>query len=212
MEIAARILKEANGLFKRYGVRSVSMDDLAQHLGISKKTIYQHYEDKDTLITAAIQMEVTLIEGTCDQHYCQAANAIEEMFLVMRFVDQFFRNMNPSVLYDLEKFHPRAFQLIQNHKEKYFFEMVLKNLQRGIAEELYRPELNVDIITRFHVESSMLTFVPGLFDYQRYTVGEVNHELLEHYLYGIVSIKGHKMVLKYKQDSQKKLKHESQTA
>jgi TetR/AcrR family transcriptional regulator, cholesterol catabolism regulator len=204
METAERIAKEANNLFKRYGVRSVSMDDLAQHLGISKKTIYQHYEDKDALVTEAIRSEVKLIEDVCKEHFGLSDNAIEEIFMVMRFVDQFYRNMNPSILFDLQKFHSGAFQLVQNHKEKFFTGVVRQNLQRGIAEGLYRPELNVDIITSFHVESTMLTFVPGVFDYSRHTMGDVNHALLEHYLYGIVSMKGHKLVLKYKQESQKK--------
>jgi TetR/AcrR family transcriptional regulator, cholesterol catabolism regulator len=212
MEASERILKEATQLFTRYGIRSVSMDDIAHELGMSKKTIYQHFEDKDALVKAVIAAEINGIQKVCLGYNQQAANAIEEIFLTMEFMDDFFRNMNPSILYDMEKFHNGAYQLFQNHKEQFFLKLVKKNLVRGIEEELYRPEISTDILARFRMESSMLPMVPGLFNYREHSLAEISHELLEHFLYGVVSIKGHKLILKYKQERQKKPAHESETA
>jgi TetR/AcrR family transcriptional regulator, cholesterol catabolism regulator len=205
-----RISEKAHELIMKYGIRSVSMDDIANALGISKKTIYQYYADKDELVDAIVHAVVTDSQGRCNHDRLEAHNAVEEIFKVKQQIREMFSNMNPSVLYDLQKYHPKAFTRFLKHKNDFLYSMIRTNLEKGIAEELYRPDLNVDIITRFRVESMMMPFNPDFFSRHKHSLLEVEEQLLEHYLFGVVSLKGYKLLLKYKQESEKHgSKHET---
>lgn len=199
-----RIRQKADELFMRYGLRSVSMDDIANSLGISKKTIYQFFADKNELVDAVLEGTLSYNKQNCDKNRADASNAIDEIFLSMDVVEQLFRNMHPSVIFDMQKYHPQAFSRFLKHKNEYLYNTVSKNLERGIEEQLYRPEIDIEILSRFRVESLLLSFNPEFYIGQKRTLAEVEHQLLEHFLYGIASLKGHKLILKYQQDRLKK--------
>ena len=199
-----RIRQKADELFMRYGLRSVSMDDIANALGISKKTIYQFFADKNELVDAVLAETLSFSKQNCDRNRSSSANAVEEIFLSMDIADQIFRNMHPSVIFDMQKYHPQAFSRFLKHKNEYLYSIVFKNLERGIKEDLYRPEINAEILSRFRVESMLLSFNPEFYIGQKHNIAEVERQLLEHFLYGIASLKGHKLILKYQQERLKK--------
>src|ERR1041384_3520028 len=133
-----RIRDKAKELFLRFGIRSVSMDDIAAQLGMSKKTIYQYFTDKDELVEAVIVHKINQMQKECTDSRKDAKDAVHEIFLVMeRIIDQ-LRNMNPMIIYDLEKFHFRAFQRFSEHKNKFLAKMIEENIKWGVKEELYR--------------------------------------------------------------------------
>lgn len=140
----------------------------------------------------------------CDKNRSGSSNAVEEIFLSMDVADQIFRNMHPSVIFDMQKYHPQAFSRFLKHKNEYLYNIVSKNLERGIKEELYRPEINTEILSRFRVESMLMSFNPEFYISQKHNVAEVERQLLEHFLFGVASLKGHKLILKYQQDRLKK--------
>ena len=199
MEIQDRIRHKADELFRRYGIRSVTMDEIATQLGMSKKTIYQYYTDKDQLVDAVAVDEIQFSQECCTRDAAAAENAIEEIFKVMEFVEVMFRNMNPSMLHDLEKYHPVGYKKFLEHKNKFLYEMVKKNIERGIKEELYRPELDIEIMARYRLESMMLAFNADLFPMSKFNLVKLHQEILEHFLYGLATLKGYKLILKYKQ-------------
>jgi TetR/AcrR family transcriptional regulator, cholesterol catabolism regulator len=206
MEPATRIKEKAGELFMRYGIRSITMDEIAGQLGISKKTIYNFYADKDELVMAVIEDEMLEMETDCNGSAEAAANAIEEIFMMKEFFDEAMRTMNPTILFDLEKFHPAAFRKFMQHKNTYIYENIRLNLERGIKEELYRPEINIEIIAKYRLESSFLPFNQDAFPARKYNLLLVSQELIEHYLYGIATLKGHRLILKYKKEGLKKSK------
>ncbi|ULQ51274.1 TetR/AcrR family transcriptional regulator [Flavihumibacter fluvii] len=199
-----RILAKASQLFMQFGIRSVSMDDIASALGVSKKTIYQFFADKDELVSEVIKVIIAESEECCEVDRTVAENAVDEMFKAMEMVEEMFRTMNPAVLHDLKKYHPAAFGIFDKHKNDYVYNIIRDNLVRGIQEELYRPELNIEIITLMRIDSMMLPFNPTLFNRQDISIVQISQQILEHYLFGIVSLKGYKLVLKYQQQRQKK--------
>lgn len=199
-----RIKAQAADLFIKYGIRSVSMDDIANSLGISKKTIYHFYADKSELVDAVIAKEIEHNENCCQIDISQSENAIHELFLAMDMVLEMFRNMNPSVLHDMEKYHPRAFTKFHKHKNDYLYNVIRNNIIRGIKEDLYRDDLNIDILSRFRVEIVLLPFNPDFQAKVKHNLAEIEEEIILHYLYGLVNLKGHKMILKYKQERNKK--------
>jgi AcrR family transcriptional regulator len=175
------------------------MDEIATQLGMSKKTIYQYYTDKDQLVDAVAVDEIQFSQECCMRDSATADNAIEEIFKVMEFVEVMFRNMNPSMLHDLEKYHPGGYKKFLEHKNKFLYDMVRKNIERGIKEELYRPEIDVEIMARYRLESMMLAFNTELFPTSKFNFVKLQQEILEHFLYGLATLKGYKLILKYKQ-------------
>lgn len=206
MDQRDRIQEKANEMFMRYGIRSVSMDDIAGHLGMSKKTLYQYFSDKDELVEAVMQDEVQRGQKDCQQCNEQSENAIQEIFFVMNGIVEQFRHINPMVIYDLQKFHHTAYHKFQIYKNDFLLSTIRTNLERGIQEGLYRSELNVDIISRFRLQSMMIGFDIEAFPPAKYSVVDVTRETLEHYLYGIVSLEGYKMILNYKNEQTKMAK------
>lgn len=211
MEPKERIQAKADELFMRYGIRSVSMDDIAAQLAISKKTVYQFYADKDELVDAVVDNELKKGQKDCTQCRSISKDAVEEIFITMEQIAEQFRNMNPMVLFDLEKFHPAAFQKFLKHKNEFLLEVIRKNMERGIREELFRPEINVDVLSKFRLESMMIAFNMMVFPPRKYNLIEVTQEIIEHYLYGLATLKGHKLILKYKQEK-KPFTHEKKMA
>ncbi|MBS1620923.1 MAG: TetR/AcrR family transcriptional regulator [Bacteroidetes bacterium] len=200
LEIKERIRLKAHEMFLRYGIRSVSMDDIANQLGVSKKTVYQYFSDKDELVDASLEIEIRKGQQDCLECSNKAQNAIEEIILAMDKIVEQFNHMNPMVIYDLEKFHFNSFRKFQKYKNEFLLEIVRKNMERGIREELFRPEIQVDILSRFRLESMMMVFNPDIFPQRKYGMVEVTVEILEHYLFGLSTMKGYKLILKYLQE------------
>ena len=207
-EVKGRIQEKAEELFMQYGIRSVSMDDIAAQLGMSKKTLYHYFNDKDKLVDDVVDAELEKGRCECAAWLQYSKNAVEEIFFTMEHIANQFRQMNPVLLFDLEKFHPASFQKFLKHKNEYLLEIVQKNIERGIAEELFRPEINADIISRFRIESIMIAFNLTAFPPKKYSLLEVTQEIIDHYLFGLATIKGHKLILKYK-EQRKKVQHEN---
>ena len=207
-DIRQRILEKSHELFMRYGIRSVSMDDIALQLGMSKKTLYLHVSDKDELVEGVLDMEVNQGQNKCINCSVNARDAVDEIFLTMEQILDQFRNMNPMVLYDLQKFHFRSFQKFLKYKNEFLYDVIRKNLERGIKEALYRPELNVDIISKFRLETMMMAFNMDMFPPRKYNLAEVTREIIEHYLYGLSTLKGYKLILKYNEQRIKKQSYE----
>lgn len=201
-----RILQKAHELFMRYGVRSVSMDDIAAQLGMSKKTLYQFYTDKEELVDAVLSAFLENNRKHCVADRQKSENAIHELLLAFDMVQEMFTNMNPSIVFDLEKYHPAVSKKIQHHKNVFMYQVIKQNLERGIQEELYRTEIDVDVITRFRIESMMLPFNTDVFPNNRTHFVRIQEQILEHFLYGLSTPKGQKLIQKYKQQ-QKNLKN-----
>ena len=207
MENKERILEKATDLFMRYGIRSVTMDEIAAQLGISKKTIYQFYADKDEIVEAVVGQEVKRSELECAHCQKDSENAVHEIFMAMQQTEEMLKGMNPLIMYDLEKHHPKASKKFKDHKYQFLFKAMKENLQRGIDEELYRAEMNIDIIAKNRIESVFMAFNQDIFPHNRYRLNDVLYEIGYLFLYGITTLKGRKMIEKYMQKNVQKNKH-----
>ncbi len=192
-----RIRIAANELVMKYGVRSVSMDDIAAHLGISKKTIYLYYKDKDELVDAIVLAEIARTQKLCERDIDIAENAVHEVILAMDLVVEIFKSMNPSLLFDLKKYHPRAFEKFNLHKTTYLYQMMKLNLVRGLNEGLYRPEVNIEIMSRFRVESAFIPLSPEFHAGIKSSLLEAEEQIIIHFVFGLVTKKGYDQVQKY---------------
>lgn len=208
MEPKERILVKAEALFMQYGIRSVSMDDIANSLGMSKKTLYQYYADKDELVDAVVGGYISGIQQKCLGCREEARDAVQEIVISMDRIMVEFNNMNPMLLYDLEKFHFKAYQRFRDHKDNFMAEVIRRNIEWGIKDELYRAEIDVEVMVKFRLESMMIPFNVNAFPPGKYNLGTSSQEILEHFIYGLATIKGHKLIQKYNEQRQKKQQYE----
>ncbi|MBB5281980.1 AcrR family transcriptional regulator [Rhabdobacter roseus] len=196
-----RILETAEKLFWRYGVKSVTMDDMARELGISKKTIYQHFADKDAIINEVVGMELSCERSDISQLEIEAQNPVDEMLQASRYLSKELASMNPVLLYDLKKYYPKAWNLFQAHKQQHMMKSIRRNLEQGIALELYRPDLNVEILSRLRLEQVEMAFDPSIFPPSRFSMIDVQMEFLHHFLRGLLTEKGFQLYNHYLEQS-----------
>ena len=198
-----RIQDQAKTLFMKFGFRSVSMDDIAQSLGISKKTIYQYFKDKDELVKAIVEQDICDTEAECSHCLAIADNAIDEIFITMDNIIKHIKNMNPTILFDLQKFHFESFTKILEHKNTFLLSFIKKNLKRGMDEELYRNDLNVEVLSRFRLEMLFLSFNLDVFPPNEFTLTDVTQIIMENFIFGLVTEKGYQRAIHYKSERNK---------
>jgi TetR/AcrR family transcriptional regulator, cholesterol catabolism regulator len=208
MEPKQRILVKAEELFMQYGIRSVSMDDIANSLGMSKKTLYQYYADKDELVLGVVEGHITEMECECATFKHEAKDAIHEIFMTMEHITGELSNMNPMILYDMEKFHFRAYQRFQEHKNKFLPKIIKENMEWGIQDDLYRADINTDVLSKFRVESMLIPFNILLFAPGKYNLATTTEVILENFTYGLATVKGHKLIQKYNEQRKKNISYE----
>jgi len=204
MEAKDRILLKAHELYNRYGIRSVSMDDIAAQIGMSKKTLYQYVTDKEELVGSVFNKIIEGNKSDCCNAQKASQNALDEVFLAFDRVQEMFADMNPAILFDMEKYHPETFKKFKEYQNSFLYGMIKANLERGLKEGLYREDIDIDTLTRYRIHSVMLAFNPEVFPNNRTQLVHIEQELLEHFLYGLATAKGDKIIDKYKKQRTKK--------
>jgi AcrR family transcriptional regulator len=199
-----RVLIQAHDLFMQYGLKSVSMDDIASKLGISKKTIYLYFQDKEHLVAEVVKHITQNNQQLCDIDSANSEDAIHEIFLAMIQMSKLFQTMNPSILYDLQKYYPKGFNHFLVHKNEYIYNKIKLNLIKGIKENLYRDDLDLEIITKLRVECIVMPFSAAFQNNIKVDLVRISQEITIHFLHGIVSAKGLKQILKHNKKFSKK--------
>ncbi len=197
-ETRNKILKGAEELFMRYGVRSITMDEIARHLGISKKTLYQYFADKDDIVSSTTQEHMVLQQSQYEKIENESKNSVEELVKLSFCLRENLKGMNPSLLFDLQKYHQKAWNVWVEFKNKTIRESVVRNLNRGIEQGHFRPEINPDILSIVRLESIQFGFNEQLFPREKFNLPEVQMHMLEHFIYGLLTDKGRKLYQKYK--------------
>ena len=184
------LLHSTKDLFYKYGIKSVSMDDIANLLGISKKTIYTFVSNKKELVHSVIkafikeeQKAVAKINSTSD-------NAIDEMTSIAIYVLQSLKSVKPTLSYDLKKYHPEAWKLIEVDHFDHIQNIIKNNIQRGINEGYYRKEINVDIYSKLYIGMSRVMVDIDKFPPENYAIGDLYENIVLYHLHGIMNENG----------------------
>jgi AcrR family transcriptional regulator len=174
------------------------MDDIARHLAVSKKTLYQFYKDKDEIITTFAQHEFECEKGCMKDIIGGAEDAVDELMRVSRHIRETFSRINPSLLYDLQKYHTQAWQVYADFRQSVVADHIRANLQRGIREGLYRDDIDVEILTRLRLEMLHLAFDPKVFPLSQFGLLDIQVQIMELFIRGIATDKGLKVLHHYK--------------
>lgn len=191
-----RILNSAREQFYKYGVKRITMDDIARQLGISKKTIYQEYEDKNTLLMDLAKVDIKKHTDQIEQTAKIAVNAVDEIVKTMKYMSETFAQINPTMLYDLQKYHINAWKHYEAFKTNCVTTVVQKNMKRGIKEELYRSDIDIKILTQLRIIEMEFSLNHDFYNQHQFEFVKVQLELIKHFLFGIATLKGHKLINK----------------
>lgn len=195
------ILERTTAVYMKYGIKSVTMDDLARELGMSKKTIYKYFDDKNDLVRSIVEMKVEMDKAICLNCQQQSENAIDDLITFSKLIVEHFGNVNPAVVYEMRKYYQEAWQVMENHKWQFALSQITKNMQRGIDEGIYRSNIDIKIISRLYVASIDNMLNPEIFPWPEFKFQQVFNEMIRFHIKGIANETGIKYL-------KQKLKHE----
>ncbi len=185
-----KILHKASDMFLSYGFKSVTMDDIANTMGISKKTIYQHFDNKTKLVEATTLFMFNIIsqgiDCICELH----KNPIEEIYDIKNFVMEHLKGEKSSPQYQLKKYYPKIYASLKAKQFEVMQSCVTANLERGKQLKLYRADLEVGFISRLYFHSMLALKDNDLFPITEFSLVELMDNFLEYHLRGICTDKG----------------------
>jgi len=185
-----KILDKATQLFLDLGFKSVTMDDIAEALGISKKTIYTHYSTKTKLVEACALGLFQIITEGIDEIIAQDHNPIDEMLYIHQFILERLQQEKVSPQFQLQKYYPKIEQALRQKKLERMKQCVVCNLENGIKLGFYRKDIEVELVYRFYIMTLEGLRNSDLFNMQEYSIPFLVQNFLEYHLRGIVSEKG----------------------
>ncbi len=166
------------------------MDDIARHLGISKKTIYLHFLDKDTIVTKVVEHQLLQKKALCEQICGNLNDPLKELLSRNEELNLQFGNVHEMLLSELKKYYPTAWNLYNNYKNEYFIEKIKNNLTRGIKAGLYRNDLNIDIVAGLSLGQMGFSHDSSIFPSGKFKAEEVKTQMLHHFVRGLLSENG----------------------
>jgi AcrR family transcriptional regulator len=193
-EVPVEYIKRICEMFKSYGIRSVTMDDVSRDLGISKKTLYSHFKDKAQLVEIILFKEFNERVTEIASAMADKESAIEELFEFYRVQVKIITQQKPNFIYDLKKYYPQYFEEFSKLKREKMMGLISENLVRGKKEGLYRKDLNVNVAARLHSARIESIMASGLFSNEELVSADFFAETFKYHIYAIVSNKGRDIV------------------
>ncbi len=188
MSFKEKILDSAETLFTRFGLRSVTMDDIASDLSISKKTLYGCVKDKKELVLLAMTKNVLSHKKESEEIFKNISHPIDQMSAIFDAMYKRTAEINPSVFKDLQKSHPKAFHVFNSFREDFIFNKIKENLNMGVSIDLYRDDMDIDLIANFYIRGVDHIILSE--SNQGIDVVHKQYELMNYHLRGIVTEKG----------------------
>jgi len=186
----SRILEKGTQLFFRYGVKSVTMDAIAADLGISKKTIYQHFPDKDSMVLEVVQGFIEQDSLKWDELDRLYSNVIEKMFKSFDMVKDMITQMNPRLLFEIQKYFPKAYQLFKDHGEKCIHKNLIADFKKGAQFGYFRSDVDFELLARLRMAEVDLAFNPDFYPNNKLSLYETQLTLMDIFMRGILTEKG----------------------
>ena len=185
-----RILSESLRLFKKNGIRSVTMDDVSKELGMSKKTIYLYFANKSELVEKVLDYMLEKERTVCIEGDLAKMNAIDFLLAVSQNVSKQMKDMNPINSFELQKYYPAIFREFVNKKRDHVFEKVKQNFTQGIAEGIYRNDLDIDLVARLYIQKLIDVHNPEFLESVNFGFEKVFQVMFDNHIRGIANAEG----------------------
>ncbi|NIJ46394.1 AcrR family transcriptional regulator [Wenyingzhuangia heitensis] len=193
MFVKNHILKVSKALFFSFGIQNISMDDIANKCGVSKKTIYKHYENKSNLLSQTIVLQVEELKSNLTKTSAVSRNALEELHSFFKYINEISYVISPVYGKELKKFYPNKYMEVFQFKNEIIIPFVLQNIEKGIEEGLYKQELNIqETYESFDNISKIIFTSEASYSYQ--TNKNAVAFLNSLFMYRLVSVTGLKLL------------------
>jgi len=193
-KMKAEIIETANDLFLNLGFKSVTMDDLASEMRISKKTIYTHFQNKTKLVEATTHHLFCVITEGINTILEENQDPIAELYAIKAFVMHHLKNEKAAPLHQLEKYYPKIHQGLKTKQFEVFQECVVENLKRGITQGVFRQNIDIQFISRIYFIGTNGIKDKNMFPEQQFPVTQLMDNYLEYHILGITTEKGRKIL------------------
>jgi len=197
MEIKNRIITEARQLFVKYGIRSITMDMIAEHLGISKRTIYENFKDKNELLKSCINAAIADQRKMNEEIIRSSSNIIDAIFVFIKNSINTLKRINPAFFYDIQKYYPAIWRKTIHKNDERNFNRIVSLLNKGISEGLFREDINVEIIARLILEQFKLLSNQEIFPEDKYSMIDIFENIVINFIRGIVTDNGLELIDTY---------------
>ena len=197
MEVKDKILETALHLFFRFGIKAITMDDIAKEMGISKKTIYRFFNEKDDIVNALMEENIKKNQQTLEGIAQQANDPIHEMILMSQYMEKRYSEINPAFFHDLMKQFTKAGDQLNRFKKECVLQNLKQNISEGIKQGLYRADLDVNFAAHYRV-IQLDAMMNRNIEFESIHFGKTNSLITEIFMHGISTVKGHKLINKYK--------------
>lgn len=195
-EVKIKILDGAETLFLRYGFKSITMDDIARELGISKKTLYQFFEDKSMLVDATIERHINHEMHFCSKLSDTNHNPIEVMLTITDSFSDLKKQINQSILFDLKKYFKPSWDKLNKFRVEFIYNEVLRNLIEGKQKGFYHNNLDEQLTARFYIHLIDFILNPDNYLDTQFDFKTVHAEMMRYHLRSICTDKGMKTLQK----------------
>lgn len=192
-----KIIDGASDLIMQFGIRTVTMDDIAKHLSISKKTIYLYFKDKGELVNTITQAHLAAEEERFDGVVEESENAVHEMILVSKCLRESMQEMKINIMNELQKFYPEAWKLYMTFKQNVMKKSIRDVIERGQKEGHFRNEIDAELVALMRIEQVQMFFMNKSYSTKQYSLTEVQLQLFDHFIHGLFTIDGHKLFNQY---------------
>jgi AcrR family transcriptional regulator len=184
------ILEKVRELFYRYGVRSVSMDDICRDLGLSKKKLYQYVTSKTELVEKLLELERQNFKIIFETHNFEGVNAIDILLIVSRNLGERFRDVSPSMTFDMKKYYPEIYHKHIDERIEFIYNKIQINLQKGISQGMYRDDLSIELLARLYIRRLIDLHNPEFFPAEKFSFQTLFDVMFDHFIRGIATQNG----------------------
>lgn len=190
MEQVRKVIHTAWSMFRRFGVRSVSMDDVAREMSMSKKTLYRCFSDKNELIAQTLEHDMTEMEKHVNSIFAEEPNPVKQVIRIAHYIAKYLGEVNHSMIYDLQKYHGDIYHKFEERRRQTFQDKVLRNLEAGISQGFYHTDLNpltsaqLYLCLMNHGTEYLIQSQPDI------NIGKLYLQVIKYHLHAITTPKG----------------------
>ena len=184
------LLNKSRELFMKNGVKSLTMDEIAKEMGMSKKTIYQFVDNKSELINLTMKDFLDQERNLMDAILKNSANSVDEMISMIDYFLQVVREFNAATLHDVQKYYPETWKMYNEYRFNFMLGLIKENLNSGVKEGYYRDNMDTDIIAKVYILAVEILLNQEMFPTKQYSFLSIYREFVSYHLRGIVSAKG----------------------
>ncbi len=193
-----KILGIAIEQFSQYGVRTITMEDIARLAGISKKTIYQEFKDKKQLVKEAFSLVLKEDQDSLNKLMEGDDGVIEHLVYTSKMVKERLSGLNPMALLEIQKYFPEVWEMFNEFKEEIIVTDIVNVIEKGKTLGYFRPEINAKILANMRIDQISAAMNPSNYANKEFSLLSLHLEMLDHFLHGIFTEKGRQAYLQKK--------------